>query len=115
MNLLMSIFGGDDKDGGGGVGVVVVVGSIDSRVDVDAAGSLLRVDSCTTDLKAMVMRICVMIGNITYILYTCTRKGKGKDKEEQQRSREVRGTTSASCIETCHNIFFFKTYIVGTI
>ena len=55
LNLLMSIFGG---------------GSIDCRVDVDAAASLmLRVDSWMTDLKAMmVMRICVMIGSrMTYL------------------------------------------------
>ena len=40
LNLLMSIFGGGDRGGDGGGG------SIDCRVDVDAAASLmLRVDS----------------------------------------------------------------------
>ena len=40
MNLLMGIFGGDEKDGGG------ASGSIDRKVDVDAAaGLMLRVDS----------------------------------------------------------------------
>ena len=59
LNLLMSIFGGGDRGGDCGGG------SIDCRVDVDAAASLmLRVDSCMTDLKAMmVMRICVMTGS----------------------------------------------------
>ena len=51
---------------------------------------MLRVDSCTTDLKAiMVMRLCVMIGNImTYILQKCTRKGREEKEEEEQYSRE---------------------------
>ena len=46
------------------------------------------------DLKAMVvMRICVMIGSrMTYILYTCTRKGREEKEEEEQRSGEVSDT-----------------------
>ena len=42
LNLLKSIFGGDEEEGGGGGSS----SSIDCRVDVDAAASLmLRVDS----------------------------------------------------------------------
>ena len=88
LNLLMSIFGGGDRGGDGGGG------SIDCRVDVDAAASLmLRVDSWMTDLKAMmVMRRCVMIGSrMTYILYMYAQSQrrtwrKQKNKWDQDRS-----------------------------
>ena len=64
LNVLMSIFGGG---GGGG-------GDIDHGVGT-AATLMLRVDSWMTDLKAMVMRICVMIGRrMTYTLQMYTQR-----------------------------------------
>ena len=99
LNLLMSIFGGGDRGGDGGGG------SIDCRVDVDAAASLmLRVDSWMTDLKAMVMRICVMIGRrMTYRLYMYTQRQrttgpKQKNKWDQDRS-PITGNNHSKRIE----------------
>ena len=124
--------------GGGGGG-----SHIDHRVGT-AASLLLRVDSWMTDLKTMVMRICVMIGRrMTYPLYMYTQSQrttgpKQKNKWEQDRSPITENNHSKSMEEagmsqsrrytwraqpqrdalrhlTIINMFFFKTYTAWTI
>ena len=83
LHALMSIVGGGDRGCDGG--------DIDHRAGT-AASLLLRVDSWMTDLEAMVMRICVMIGRrMTYPLQMYTQRQrttgpKQKNKRDQDQS-----------------------------